>query len=270
MVAAGAAGPRHESAAVWAVCVAACVAGCAAPPAVPAPVAPMDVSVHLEVLADAPVPAGALFVSVLIEPTDGRDFVVQPVAHADGKRPPALLELTVSWQDFSGTRAVAVGRARSLVLDWAGSEPAAPGLPARIAAHLEVGETEGVLARRIVVEGRLIGVDLVRAEERSGGMVLLLPPAHVDACRPVPRGTLREHLQSGSTDGIFLAAVSAAPERLEEVLEALIEALPTLTATVRHAVFAALLYLTGETHGTDIHRWSTWWRERTYERGRTR
>jgi hypothetical protein len=31
-------------------------------------------------------------------------------------------------------------------------------------------------------------------------------------------------------------------------------------------VFAALLYLTGETHGTDIHRWRTWWSER--RRGR--
>ncbi|MHC5210055.1 MAG: hypothetical protein ACYTG2_04995 [Planctomycetota bacterium] len=225
---------------------------------------------RLELLADAPPPAGALYVSVLVEPTDGRPFTVVPVRHADGSHPPVLLELTVSWQDFSGARPVAVGRARSLVLEWTGSEPAAPGRPARLAAQLEVGDTAGVLARRILVEGRLIGVDLVREDHRSGGMVLTLPPARLEAARPAPAGTLKEHLQSGSPGGIFLAAISVAPERREDVVETLVEALPVVETALRNSVFAALFYLTGEGHGTDIHRWSTWWSERRHERDRVR
>jgi hypothetical protein len=80
-----------------------------------------------------------------------------------------------------------------------------------------VGATDDVLARRVLVEGRLIGVDLTREAARSGGQVLALPAAQLEAARPVPEGSLAEHLQSGSPDGIFLAAVSAAPERRDEV-----------------------------------------------------
>jgi hypothetical protein len=242
------------------------LAACAPPVRPAVPVRAIDPAVGMELLADEPAPAGAVFVSILIEPTDGRDFQVEPVTHADGSQPPVLLELTVSWHDFSGTQPVALGHARSLVLEWSGSEPAAPGRPARLAVRLEVGDTEGVLARRLVVEGRLIGIELVRESERSGGMVLALPPARLAVNRLARPGSLKEHLQSRSPDGIFLAAVSAAPERHEDVLETLVEALPAVGGTARNAVFAALLFLTGETHGSDIHRWRTWWSERTHRR----
>jgi hypothetical protein len=239
---------------------------CTTPIAPALPVVPIEADVSTRIVAGEPSPAGGVFLTVLIEPVDGRDFTVAPVDHADGTRPPALLELNVTWQDFSGAHPIAIGRTRTLVLEWAGSEPGAPGRPACLAVHLDVGATDDVLARRVLVDGRLIGVDLTREAVRSGGQVLALPPAQLEAARPVPAGSLAEHLQSGSPDGIFLAAVSAAPERRDEVLGALVESLPASGGAARNAVFAALLFLTGETHGTDIHRWRTWWSER--RRGR--
>jgi hypothetical protein len=241
-------------------------AGCTAPDTPALPVVPIEADVRTAIVADEPSPAGGVFLTVLVEPVDGLAFTVAPVVHADDTRPPALLELNVTWQDFSGAHPIAVGRTRTLVLEWNGSEPGAPGHPARLDVHLDVGATDEVLARRVVVDGRLIGVDLTREAGRSGGQVLALPPASLEATRPVPAGSLAEHLQSGSPEGIFLAAVSAAPERYDEVLEALVESLPASGGPARNAVFAALLYLTGETHGTDIHRWRTWWSER--RRGR--
>jgi hypothetical protein len=253
---------RLAALAVWGVLWSAC----AGPQGPRAPVVPIEPALSLELLADDPAPAGAIFVRVLIEPTDGRAFTIAPVVHADGGRPPALLELTVSWQDYGALRPEALGRRRTLRLEWDGSGRGEPGRPARLAARLDLSDTAGVLARRILVEGRLIGVDLSREGERSGGMVLELPATRLSAYAAVPPGSLASHLQSGSPDGIFLAAVSAAPERQDEVLETLVESLPSVGGAARNAVFAALYYMTGETHGTDIHRWSTWWGERRHER----
>jgi hypothetical protein len=118
-----------------------------------------------------------------------------------------------------------------------------------------------VLGRRIKVEGRLIGVDLVREDGHSGGRILALPRATLESLAPAPPGLLEEHLQSGNADGIFLAAAGAPPAWREHVLDGLVGALPSSRGPAREAIFAALLWLTGQTHGRDVQRWSAWWSE---------
>jgi hypothetical protein len=128
-------------------------------------------------------------------------------------------------------------------------------------ADVPLEPASGLLARRVTVWGRLIGVDLVGVEGRSGGTFLELPRATLETFAAQPAGSLAQHLESGSGPGIFLSAVMAPAVRRLQVLDSLIEALPRTGRSARNASFAALLYLTGETHGYDIHRWRTWWAE---------
>jgi hypothetical protein len=125
--------------------------------------------------------------------------------------------------------------------------------------ELPLAPVAGALARRIRVEGRLIGVDLVREDGHTGGRILVLPRATLESLAPAPPGLIEEHLQSGDANGIFLAAAGAPPAWREHVLDCLVGALPASRGPAREALFAALLWLTGQPHGRDIQRWSAWW-----------
>ena len=253
--------PRARRAALAVTVVALALAACAAPgpPAPDLPLALIEPLLRVELVEQPPGPAQRLWVRVLVEPSDGLDFTVVPVAASAGSR--AVLDLRVRWQDFTGEGPTSTGHAGQSALEWDGQAVGRPGHPAVIAAQLDLGPPQGALARRIDVEGRLIGVELRQAGARSGGVVLTLPPAHLDSLAPAPGGPLAEHLQSGSPGGIFLAAAGAPAAVREETLDRLIVALSASTGRAREAILAALLYLTGETHGRDAHLWRTWWNE---------
>ena len=233
-----------------------------APPPPDLPLAVIEPSVRLELVEAPPGPARVVWVRLLIEPADGQPFTVGPAGRAGpGTRSAAILELRVRWVDQRGDGPTASGRTSQATLEWNGSEVAGKGQPVVIAMQLELGEIQGALSRRVDVQGRLIGVELRRDQVRSGGLILALPPAHLDSLAPLPGGTLGSHLQSGSPSGIFLTAAGAPPEEREATLDQLIAALPSSTGRAREAILAALLYLTGETHGRDAQLWRTWWNE---------
>lgn len=251
---------RAGRAALACTLVALSLLACSAPePAPPElPLAVIQPLVRIELVELPPGPVQRLWVRVLVEPSDGLEFTLAPVAAGSGR---AVVDLRVRWQDFTGEGPTSTGHAAQSALEWAGQSVARPGQPAVITAQLDLGPVQGVLARRIDVEGRLIGVELRQPDVRSGGVVLTLPPAHLDSLAPAPAGPLAEHLQSGLPGGIFLVATRAPPEEREETLDRLIDALSASTGRAREAILAALLYLTGETHGRDAHLWRTWWNE---------
>jgi len=236
------------------------LAGCAAPAPPPPelPLAVIEPLVRVELVEQPPGPAARIWVRVLVEPLDERPMTLVPAGPGPSH---AVLELRVRWQDFRGDGPTASGHAGQSALAWTGQEAAALGRPALIAMQLELEPALGVLARRIDVEGRLIGVELRAENERSGGLVIPLPAAHLDSLAPAPEGSLESHLQSGSPSGIFLSAAAAPPEQREATLDRLIDALSSSGGRAREAILAALLYLTGETHGRDAHLWRTWWNE---------
>jgi len=205
-------------------------------------------------------PSRSLRVAVLVEPLDGLPLEVAP---ADGESA-GLLELRVRWQDF-GAAPASVGRTTQVVLPWSVAGLARPGAPLVLSTTVALGEPGEALARRVTVEGRVIGIELLRDDLRSGGLLRSLPAVQLEMTALPPAGSLERHLAEGDPEGIFLAAaaVSGATERREEVLGRLIEALPDSGGAAREALFGALLFLTGETHGRDTWRWTNWWRERS-------
>jgi len=201
-------------------------------------------------------PARVVRVTVRIATADGVPLRVVACGPPESA---GLLELSVRWQDFRGDGPVASGRSSQVLVPWSGEGLATAEAPCERTAEVSLSVTEGVLARRVQVEGRLIGVDFERDDGHSGGRLLSLPRAALDSLAPAPAGLLDEHLQSGRPDGIFLAAAGAPPEWRSMVLDRLVSALPASRGKAREAIFAALLWLTGETHGRDVHRWSAWW-----------
>jgi len=248
---------------------AALLGGCAAGPPAQAPFAdlpPLDIRPRLELLlepAAGPGPARALHVTLRLAPSDDLPLRVVPCRPEVGS---ALLELTVATSDYRGDGPACTGRSQQVLVPWSGGGEATVGRPFELRAEVALGNADGVLGRRVRVEGRLIGVDLVRADGHSGGRLLGVPPATLASLAPAPPGLLDEHLQSGRPDGIFLAAAGAPADWRPLVLDRLVGSLPASRGATREAIFAALFWLTGESCGRDIHRWSTWWSE---ERNRT-
>lgn len=248
---------------------AALLGACAAGPAPPAPFAdlpPLDLrpSVRLA-LAPGPgtEPARTLYVTLTLVPEDDVPLRVVPCRPDDGS---ALLELTVTCTDYRGDGPRCSGRTEQVLVPWSGAAEASAARPFELRADVALPSPDGVLGRRVRVEGRLIGVDLVREDGHSGGRLLAAQAATLASLAPAPPGLLDEHLQSGRADGIFLAAAGAPAGWRALVLDRLVGALPASRGAAREAIFAALFWLTGESCGRDIHRWSTWWSE---ERNRT-
>jgi hypothetical protein len=244
--------------------------GCASAPAAPpfADLPALDLAPRLELRLEPAAgdgPARTLRVQALLWPGDGRPLRVVPCRPDDGS---ALLELSLRWEDHSGAGPGCTGRATQVLVPWSGDLLATDESPWSCAADVALGPVQGVLARRVRAEGRLIGLDLVRDEGHGGGRLLQLPPATLVSLAPAPPGLLEEHLQSGRPDGIFLAAAGAPDAWRAHVLDRLVDALPASRGAAREACFAALFWLTGETHGRDIHRWSTWWIEERNRRAR--
>jgi hypothetical protein len=183
----------------------------------------------------------------------------------------AMLDLRLRWEDHPGDRPVSRGHQTQKLVPWEHFGETSPQRPLIVYVDVPLEAPSGVLARRVQVWGRLIGVDLVGAEGRTGGTVLDLPPATLETFAEPPGGppqaSLAQRLESGDGPGIFLSSVTAPAERRTQVLDSLIEALPRIGQEARDASFAALLYLTGETHGYDIHRWRTWWAEHRQMQG---
>ncbi|HEX5008779.1 MAG TPA: hypothetical protein VFY71_00155 [Planctomycetota bacterium] len=233
-----------------------------------APLAPLALVPRLELLLEAapgPGPARAVKVTVRITPTDGLPLDVVP---AGGAADSPLLQLTLHWEDFRGDGPQSSGRGTQVLVPFTGLGTASPDAPLTATADVALAPATGVLARRITAEGRLIGVDLVRPDGHSGGRLLALPRTQLASLAPAPPGLLEEHLQSGLPDGIFLAAAGAPPEWRKLVLDRLIGALPSSHGPAREAIFASLLWLTGQTLGRDEHRWSAWWSEERHKAGR--
>jgi hypothetical protein len=203
-------------------------------------------------------PAASVRLTLRVAPGDGVPLRIVPCGPAESA---GLLELRVSWDDWRGDGPVSYGRTEPRLLRWGAEGDASIEAPCVRSFEVPLAAAEGVLGRRIHIEGRLIGVDLVREDGHSGGCILTLPRTALESLAPVPPGLIEEHLQSGRADGIFLAAAGAPPAWREHVLDRLVGALPASRGPAREAIFAALLWLTGQTHGRDVQRWSTWWSE---------
>ncbi|MBM3984976.1 MAG: hypothetical protein FJ296_04685 [Planctomycetes bacterium] len=253
------------------ILAAALLGGCAADQPAPTPFAdlpPLDIRPAITLVLDpgpGPGPARSLHITLRLSPADEVPLRVVPCRPDDGS---ALLELTVSTSDFRGDGPACTGRTEQVLVPWSGAGEAAAGRPFELCADVALGASDGVLGRRVHVEGRLIGVDLVRDDGHSGGRLLLPEPATLASLAPAPPGLLDEHLQSGRPDGIFLTAAGAPAGWRSLVLDRLVGALPASRGAAREAIFAALFWLTGETCGRDIHRWSTWWTEERNRPGR--
>jgi len=256
---------------VPAACAALAVAvlGCASPPA-PLPIIAVPVSARIQLASLEGGPAVRLATRVTITTMEAlpvevvgvRDDVVVP-------EEASLLDLDVTWTDFEGLEPRSLGHSERFVLPFVKAGVTVTGAPLVVESSVPLPPAPGVLARRVVVHARIIGIDLRQEHGHTGGTLLPLPEVTLDSLAEVPPGTLAQHLQSRSLPGIFLSAASAPAERREQTLAALIEALPATPEPARGAIFAALLYLTGETHGRDIYRWSTWWKARAATIDRT-
>jgi hypothetical protein len=235
-----------------------------------------DVASHLPVLAiipdlrlelSSPVagPATLVRAAVVLAGDGVSPLTIGPALSRSAGGSGSVLDLRLRWEDHPGDRPVARGHQTQKLVPWEHFGEASPQRPLVVYVEVPLEAPTGVLARRVTVWGRLIGVDLVGAEGRSGGTVLELPPATLETLAfgpgDQPVQPLAQHLESGHGPGIFLSAVTAPAESRMQVLDTLIEALPRIGKQARDAAFAALLYLTGETHGYDIHRWRTWWAE---------
>src|SRR5262245_27883024 len=150
-------------------CAGAEKAASAPPPPPPAIAPPIDLRLEAP---DGPGPARAVHVTVSIAPSDDVPLEVTPVSSAADS---PLLALTVHWEDFRGDGPVSSGRSTQVLVPFTGLGTASAEVPLEAAFDVAVGPAEGVLARRIEVEGRLIGVDLVRPDGHSGGRLLALP-----------------------------------------------------------------------------------------------
>ncbi len=232
-----------------------------------AALAPLRVEpvIRLELSCSPPGPAASVDLAVIIAAGEG-PLAVRGVRAGAASGEESLLDLDVAWTDFPGLHPVCTGHATRVLLPFGAGGSAEPGHPLVVERVVSLPPADGLLARRVEVTGRLIGVDFVRDTGHSGGVLQALPAASLQSFAPAPPGTLEEHLQSGTPAGIFVLAAAAPPERRTEVIDALVTALPSLGDAARQAAFAALLYLTGETNGQDIHRWRSWWKDRQHAR----
>lgn len=219
---------------------------------------------RLELTSPSGGPAAVLRIAVVLA-GDGRlPLTIAPALARDAGGAGAVLDLQLRWKDHPGDRPLARGRQTQKLVPWEQAGTGSPEQPLIVYIDVPLESTTGVLARRVTVWGRLIGVDLSSAEGHTGGTMLDLPVTTLETFETPPAGTLAQHLKSGFGRGIFLVAVTAPAERRSSVLEALIEGLPRIGQDARGAALAALLYLTGETNGNDIHRWRTWWAEHSH------
>jgi hypothetical protein len=246
-----------------ALCLAWTSAGCAAAEPAPAPLIAVAPRMRVELSAREGAPVTALQVSVSLWPPEAEPLVVAGV-RSDAASPEerSLLDLDVHWTDYRGDQPRSTGQSQRVLLPFLSRGEASQQAPLVVVRDVALPVPEDMLARHVRVRGRIIGVDLQLPAGHTGGTLLALPEATLESFAPAPPGTLQEHLQSRSVPGIFLSASGAPAGRREEVLETLVEALPATPQPAREAIFAALLYLTGETHGRDIYRWSSWWKAR--------
>lgn len=237
--------------------------GCGTLDAGPTPEAPgaaVVPSARLELVGrPASGPAQGLRADVLVEPLDGQPFTVRCVRGPDGRPEPALIELTVRWQDFPGDRPESWGRASLTTVRWEASGEAGPRAPLVIGVDVALPPPGEILARRLAVEGRLIGVEFVRGELRTGGTIVPIAGAAIATCAPGEAQALEGALRSGAARGIFTAAAAASPADRPSVTGRLVEALDGAAGPARDAICAALHYLTGELYGRDAARWRNWW-----------
>ena len=209
-----------------------------------------------------PEPSRVARLSVRVAPSDGVPLSLVPCGPPESA---GLVDLRVSWDDWRGDGPASWGRTAQRLLRWGPEGTASIEDPCVRSFDVELAPAEGVLARRVHVEGRIIGMDLERDEGHSGGQILTLPRATLESLAPAPPGLIEEHLQSGNANGIFLAAAGAPPAWRGHVLDRLVGALPASRGAAREAIFAALFWLTGQPHGRDVQRWSAWWRTESTE-----
>lgn len=233
------------------------------PPAVVLPLVAVPVSARIQLAALDGGPAVRLATRVTLSTTEVLPVEVVGI-RSDPTTPDeaSVLDLDVTWTDFEGAEPRSLGHSERFIVPFVKSGVAQAGAPLVVESVVSLPPAEKVLARRVVVRARIIGIDLRQETCHTGGTLLPLPVVTLESLAEVPPGTLAQHLQSLSVPGIFLSAASAPADRREGTLATLIEALPATPEPARGAVFAALLYLTGETHGRDIYRWSTWWKAR--------
>ncbi|MGQ0552038.1 MAG: hypothetical protein ACT4PU_02325 [Planctomycetota bacterium] len=222
------------------------------------PVREHPLQVGFELLPDSGVLSESVLLNLLVRPLDGPPVELVS-ARSDGQ--PMLISLRARWQDYRGDGPVSSGRTAQVLLPWEGGGRADPLRPAEIQMRLEIAPAGNALARRLRIDGSLIGLEVLGPESRSGGQMLHIPVATLESFVERPQRGLEECLQSGEARSIFLRAASASQAERDQVLDTLIGSLFGLRGTARDAVFAALLFLTEERHGRDIQGWSAWWTE---------
>src|SRR5690349_15347062 len=109
----------------------------------------------------APGPAESVRLTLRVAPGDGVPLRIVPCGPAESA---GLLELRVSWDDWRGDGPVSYGRTEPRLLRWGAEGEASTEAPCVRGFDVPLAPAVGVLGRRIHIEGRLIGVDLVRED----------------------------------------------------------------------------------------------------------
>ena len=219
---------------------------------------------RLEVQSTAPGLAPGVLVTTLIEPEGLLPLRVMGRRAYLEAGDPSLLDVRVRFEDFPGRGPVSSARSVHELLEYGADGEARPGQPLARPFTVELDPLRDALARRVVVSARLFVVDLTDDEGRSGSLALEFAPTKLETFRrPARRGTgaggVLAALGDPDADELFLAAVTTPAAGREEVVGRLVAELPRLDGDHQEAAFAALLYLTGESHGRSEYRWQAWW-----------
>lgn len=253
--------PSRSTALALTLTLAACVAGCVS----------SDEGADLPFKAIEPLTTGRVEVlgsglaeriryTTRIEPTTEMPLTVVGLRPESDIGDDAVLDITVRVVDFPGTGPISQGFSMHAVGAYGPGGVAAAGAPLEQSTEVELRPAQPVLARRVEAFARLFVIDLQAEDGRSGNMMLTFPVATAESLVRPPTRSLLEALGGEDPAELFLAAAAMSGEQRDTAISQLIDGLSYASPSIREAIYGALLYLTGETHGRSEYRWRDWWR----------
>jgi hypothetical protein len=174
----------------------------------------------------------------------------------------ALLDIAIRVVDFPGIGPVSQGFSMHAIVPYGPGGVASPGSPLEQATEVGLRPARSVLARRVEAFARLIVIDILEEDGRTGSVVLTFPLTVAESLARRPAHSLLEALGGEDPEELFLAAAATDTDVRDVAIGQLIEGLSYGAPQIREATFGSLLYLTGETHGRSEYRWKDWWRLR--------
>jgi hypothetical protein len=190
----------------------------------------------------------------------------------------SFVQARVSASDVSAANGFVTGGSWNELLEIDGTLEIGPGSFHAIPFSLSPSAADGLLYRRLHVEGNLMPGGLEVGEFDYGLIHFQFPgkAIHVfaDAGDWLPAATgddLKRVLAAGEALPVFKTAVLIDQAGLREAIDMLVDHLPSLPSGTQRLAMAALCILSRENLGFDRTRWIEWWRmERSrMERSRT-